>query len=164
MNKSFTLVPLAALVAATAIGTAAATNNAVPRHDGGHGRHGERADSGCDSARDRAERNCAPATAATPTAATSSKRLTGTVGPGFTIKLKTSTGAPARAVRAGTYTIVVRDKSDEHNFRLRGRGVDKATAPGATGTTTWRVKLVRGTYRYVCDPHAPMMKGTLVVR
>ncbi|MBA2475537.1 MAG: hypothetical protein H0V40_06240, partial [Actinobacteria bacterium] len=28
---------------------------------------------------------------------------------------------------------------------------------------TWRVTLKRGTYTYVCDPHASSMKGTFTV-
>jgi plastocyanin len=68
-----------------------------------------------------------------------------------------------RSVRAGTYTVVVRDRSPDHNFHLRGRGVDKATTVGASATKTWTVKLAAGTYTYVCDPHAPSMRGSLKV-
>jgi hypothetical protein len=96
----------------------------------------------------------AGASAATP-------KLVATVGPGYTIKLRTSAGAPARGVKAGVYTITVRDRSDEHNFHLRGAGVNKATSVGWVGTKTWRVRIVRGkTYRFVCDPHASMMRGS----
>ncbi len=98
-----------------------------------------------------------PATsaAATPT-------LYGTVGPGAKIVLKTAGGAPARVVAAGTYTIVVRDLSAEHNFRLGG----KATGIAFTGKQVWKgVKLTRGkVYTFVCDPHAGHMQGTLRVR
>jgi plastocyanin len=90
------------------------------------------------------------ATAATPT-------LKGTVGPGFTITLS------KKSVKAGTYKIVVADKSNIHNFHLKGAGVNKDTGVGATGTKTWTVKLKKGTYKFVCDPHAAIMKGTLKV-
>jgi plastocyanin len=30
-------------------------------------------------------------------------------------------------------------------------------------TTTWTVTLKKGTYTFVCDPHAAIMKGTLRV-
>jgi hypothetical protein len=55
----------------------------------------------------------AGASAATP-------KLVATVGPGYTITLRTSAGAPARSVKAGVYAFTVRDRSDEHNFHLRG--------------------------------------------
>jgi plastocyanin len=31
------------------------------------------------------------------------------------------------------------------------------------GTTTWKVTLKKGTYKYVCDPHASFMKGSFTV-
>jgi hypothetical protein len=55
----------------------------------------------------------AGASAATP-------KLVATVGPGYTITLRRSAGAPARSVKAGVYAFTVRDRSDEHNFHLRG--------------------------------------------
>jgi plastocyanin len=90
------------------------------------------------------------ATAATPT-------LKGTVGPGFTITLS------KKSVKAGTYKIVVSDKSNIHNFHLTGAGVNKTTSVAKLGTSTWTVKLKKGTYKFVCDPHASIMKGTLKV-
>jgi plastocyanin len=85
--------------------------------------------------------------------------LKGTVGPGFTITL-----APKTGLKAGTYKIVVADKSSIHNFHLVGPGVNKATSVSATGTTTWTVKLKAGKYTYVCDPHASVMKGSFTVK
>lgn len=98
-----------------------------------------------------------------PAAAIAGKRLIGTVGPGFSIALKTPSGAAVRTLRAGTYTVVVRDRSDAHNFHLRGRGVDKATTVGDATTKTWRIKFAAGTYTYVRDPHASSMRGSLRV-
>ena len=95
--------------------------------------------------------------------ATAGKRLIGTVGPGFSIALRTPAGAAVKTLRAGTYSVVVRDRSPEHNFHLRGRGVDKSTTVGASATTTWTVRLAPGTYTYVCDPHASSMRGSLKV-
>ena len=69
----------------------------------------------------------------------------------------------AKTVKAGTYTITVRDRSNIHNFHLIGPGVDKSTSVAGVKTSTWTVKLKRGTYRFVCDPHASIMKGTLKV-
>jgi plastocyanin len=98
----------------------------------------------------------AAAEAATPT-------LSATVGPGFTISLKKS-GRKVTSLRAGTYKIRVADRSDIHNFHLTGPRVNKKTSVPTTGTTTWTVRLRHGTYRYVCDPHASMMKGSFTVR
>jgi plastocyanin len=95
------------------------------------------------------------ATAAFP--AGNANRLTGTDGPGFTITMSKQT------VKAGTYTIVVHDKSNIHNFRLTGPGVNKLTSVPWVGTKTWTVKLKQGVYKFVCDPHATIMKGVLRV-
>ena len=96
-----------------------------------------------------------PALAATPT-------LNGTVGPGFTIKL-TQGGNKVSKLKAGTYVFKIADKSSAHNFHLTGPGVNKKTSVGGTGTTTWTLTLKKGTYKYVCDPHAAFMKGAFTV-
>ena len=90
-------------------------------------------------------------------AAMRSNTLTATDGPGFTITLNKKT------VPAGTYTIVVHDKSNIHNFHLIGPGVNKLTSTPWVGTKTWTVTLKKGSYRFVCDPHAAIMKGVLRV-
>jgi plastocyanin len=84
--------------------------------------------------------------------------LTGTVGPGFTITLSKKT------VRAGLYTFRISDRSSDHNFHLTGPGVDRMiTTVGGTGVRTFTVRLRRGLYRFVCDPHSFSMRGTLRV-
>lgn len=95
-------------------------------------------------------------TAAAP-AATDVGKLTATDGPGFTITMSKKT------VPHGVYTITVKDRSSIHNFHLTGPGVNKKTSVAAVTTVTWRVTLKKGTYRFVCDPHATSMKGTLKV-
>ena len=50
-------------------------------------------------------------------------KLTGTVGPGFTITL-TSGGKPVKTLKAGSYSVSVSDKSNIHNFRLKGPGLN----------------------------------------
>jgi plastocyanin len=95
---------------------------------------------------------------AAPTfAATNTNTLTGTDGPGFTITMNTKT------VKAGTYLIVIHDRSPIHNFHLIGPGVNKTTSVPAVATIKWTVKLKKGTYKFVCDPHAAIMKGVLKV-
>ena len=84
----------------------------------------------------------------------SATKLNGTVGPGFTITLKKGT-AKVKTLKAGKYTITVKDKSNIHNFRLKGPGVNKQiTSVAFKGTKTVTVTLKKGTYTYQCDPHA----------
>jgi plastocyanin len=88
---------------------------------------------------------------------TKTSTLTGTVGPGFTITMNKKT------VKAGTYTITIHDLASIHDFHITGPGVNKATSVTGTGTTKWTVKLKKGTYHFVCDPHHTIMHGVLNV-
>ena len=88
---------------------------------------------------------------------TNTNTLTGTVGPGFTITMNKKT------VKAGTYLITIHDLASIHDFHLTGAGVDKKTSVPGTGTTKWTVKLKKGTYHFVCDPHHTIMHGVLNV-
>ena len=98
----------------------------------------------------------APAEAAVP-------KLTGTVGPGFTISLKKS-GTVVKTLKAGKYSLTVSDKSGFHNFRIKGPGkINKATSVAKQGTTTWALTLVKGTYTIFCDPHSSEMRRTFKV-
>ena len=100
--------------------------------------------------------------AATVSASAATPSLKAVVGPGFTISL--SQGAKkVKSLKPGTYKIVVADKSNIHNFHLIGPGVNKKTSVGAVGTQKWTVKLKKGTYKFVCDPHASIMKGSFKV-
>jgi len=96
--------------------------------------------------------------------ASASGTLEGETGPGFEIEVKQN-GEDAESVKAGTYTLKVEDKSDQHNFHLIGPGVDKkVTEVGFVGDKTVTVTLKKGTYTYQCDPHAASgMKGTFEV-
>ena len=98
-----------------------------------------------------------------PAAAATAGTLRATVGPEFTISLTDASGNRVTQLDPGTYTIVVEDKSDFHNFHLSGPGVNERTGVETVGTTTWTVTLVEGRYSYVCDPHSTMMRGTFVV-
>jgi hypothetical protein len=92
-------------------------------------------------------------------------KLTGTVGPGYTISLKKG-AAKVRTLLAGSYTITVKDKSKIHDFRLKGPGVNKViTSTPFKGTRSFTTTLRKGTYAYVCTPHLtiPSMKGTFRV-
>jgi plastocyanin len=92
------------------------------------------------------------------------RRLVATVGPGFTISLRTPAGARVTTLARGTYTITVRDRSRAHNFHLIGPRLNRRTTVAARGTFTWRVTLRAGRYRFVCDPHAAAMRGSFSVR
>jgi hypothetical protein len=97
-----------------------------------------------------------------PAAATSAPNatLTGVVGPGFNISLKNADGTNVTHLDAGTYDISISDNSIEHNFHLRGPGVDLATLLETTGTVTWTVAITDGTYTFICDAHPTQMKGS----
>lgn len=92
-----------------------------------------------------------PATAATPV-------FKGTVGPGFTISLA------KKPTKAGKIKLTIADKSNIHNFRLTGPGVNIATSVPAVGTKAFTVTLKKGTYRFVCDPHLTTMKGSFRIK
>jgi plastocyanin len=90
-------------------------------------------------------------------------RLVGTVGPGFTITIKRF-NKPLKTLKAGRYTVAVADKSNIHNFRLKGPGLNREiTSVSFVGTKTVVVRLRKGVYTFVCDPHATSMKGTFKV-
>ena len=90
--------------------------------------------------------------------------VSGSVGPGFTISLERK-GKRVKTLRAITYRFRVKDRSDIHNFRLRGPGVNRAlTSEEFVGTRSVSIKLRKGTYRYVCDPHSDEMRGSFRVR
>jgi hypothetical protein len=94
----------------------------------------------------------------------SATKLAGTTGPGFTITLKKA-GKMVKTVKPGKYSITVQDKSNIHNFRIKGPGLNKQiTTLSFKGSKTVTVTLKRGTYTYQCDPHAAQgMKHTFRV-
>jgi hypothetical protein len=89
--------------------------------------------------------------------------LIGEVGPGYTITLKNRAGAPVRRVRPGRYTFIVRDRATNHDFRLRGPGLNLTTGVAPRVTKRWTVRLRAGRYIYLCTPHPLFMRGVLVV-
>jgi hypothetical protein len=90
-------------------------------------------------------------------------KLRGTVGPGFTIQLKRGAKRVTK-LRAGTYLLVVSDRSPIHDFHISGPGLNKVvTRVPFVGTKTIKLELRRGTYRYVCDPHRTLMHGRFTV-
>lgn len=92
------------------------------------------------------------------------KTVVGTVGPGFTISLKLG-GKPVTKLRPGVpYRVVVSDRSSIHNFHLMGPGVNRVlTSVPYTGTKSVVLRLKKGRYTFVCDPHVSMMHGSFRV-
>jgi plastocyanin len=90
-------------------------------------------------------------------------KLTASVSDPVNISLKSGT-KKVTSLKAGKYTIVVKDTASDHNFHLTGPGLNKTTSVAGKGTFTWTVTFKAGkTYKYVCDPHASFMKGSFKV-
>lgn len=96
--------------------------------------------------------------------AASPKTVNGTVGPGFTIGL-TMQGKKVTKLKAGTaYRFVISDRSDIHDFHLSGPGFNRVlTSVEYTGTKSFVLTVKKGSYRFVCDPHAGIMHGGFLV-
>ena len=82
---------------------------------------------------------------------------------GFKIEMKNAANRSLKTVKAGTYRIKIEDRARTHDFHLVGPGVNKRTSVSGTTETVWTVKLRKGTYTFMCDPHASMMRGTFRV-
>jgi len=97
-------------------------------------------------------------------ASAAAPRLVGSTGPdgAFHITL-TKGGKKVTKLKAGKYTIVVKDVAKTHDFHLSGPGLNKKTSVSGKATSTWHVTLKKGTYRYVCDPHKAIMSGSFKV-
>ena len=91
--------------------------------------------------------------------------LTGTDGPGFTIDLKMN-GKAVKSLKAGTYNVVIHDKSSIHGWSLDGpHGFAKDIGPVPfTGTKTITLKLKAGSYKFYCPAHEPTMFGRFTVK
>lgn len=77
----------------------------------------------------------------------------------FVISLRDASGNAVTQLAPGTYDIAVSDRSESHNFHLKGPGVDMSTPIGEKQETTWTVTIGEGRYTYVCDAHASQMRG-----
>jgi plastocyanin len=99
-----------------------------------------------------------------PAAAAAKNTVAGKVGPGYTISL-TLGGKKVKTLKAGVkYRFVVADRSEDHDFRLKGPGVNKMlSGEEFIGTKTTMLTLKKGTYRFYCAPHAEDMRGGFTV-
>jgi hypothetical protein len=100
---------------------------------------------------------------APPTPVPAATKLLLTVGPTATITLRNAAGRLLRGLKAGNYTIVVRDRSKVHNAHLVGKGVNRKSGLAATGTLTWKVKLSAGLLRFYSDRSPTKVKGSIRV-
>jgi hypothetical protein len=99
-----------------------------------------------------------------PASPAATPKLTGTVGPGFSITL-TQGGKKVTKLKAGTYTFVINDKASIHNYELDGpNGFAKDfTSVPFKGTKSFTVTLKAGKYTYYCAPHEATMFGNFTV-
>jgi hypothetical protein len=102
--------------------------------------------------------------------ASASKRaptLNGSVGPAFTISLKSS-GKPVTSLKAGSYAFVVADKAQIHDFVLEkkkgGTFEKELTSVLFKGTKTVMIRLTPGQWEFYCRPHEAVMHGDFKVR
>jgi plastocyanin len=104
------------------------------------------------------------AIAASQAGAASMGKLTGTVGPGFTITL-TEGGKKVTHLKAGTYTFSIKDESTMHSYALDGpKGFAKDfTSVPFKGTKTFTVALRKGSYKYYCAAREAEMFGHFTV-
>src|SRR5438874_686563 len=81
--------------------------------------------------------------------ATTPSKVKGTVGPGFTITLKSTSGTIVKTLTPGAHAFAIADKGDIHDFSIKGPGLSKhLTGVSFTGTKTVTVTLKKGTYTY----------------
>jgi plastocyanin len=92
-------------------------------------------------------------------------KVLGTVGPGYTIGLKSSAGKKLTTLKAGKYTFAVADKSSIHNFTVKGPGVANRTLTdtGFVGTKSVQLTLKAGKYTLYCTIH-PTVSETITVK
>lgn len=104
------------------------------------------------------------ALSSTAPAAAAPKTVQGSVGPGFTINL-TMGGKKVSTLKKGIpYRFAIADRASIHDFHLIGPGVNRVlTSVEFTGTKSVVLTLKKGTYRYLCDPHASFMHGSFRV-
>jgi hypothetical protein len=72
------------------------------------------------------------------------RSLSGKVGPGKTISLKTAGGIAVKKLSAGRYKLTVKDMTKTDNFHLVGPGANKKTGVVFRGSLTWTVSLRAG--------------------
>jgi hypothetical protein len=91
-------------------------------------------------------------------------KLSGKVGPGKTISLKTAAGAAVKALKAGTYKLTVRDSTKVDNFHVLGKSVNRRTGVTFKGAVTWTVSFKAGTYTVRSDASKKLRRTFKVLK
>ncbi len=89
--------------------------------------------------------------------------LEGGVDDDWSIWLVPPGGDNVKTLPPRTYVIDVSDSSNDHNFHLRGPGVDRATSVRRDEYTVWTVALAPGAYEYFSDSQPREMHETFTV-
>jgi hypothetical protein len=93
-------------------------------------------------------------------AAASHPKLLGIVGKNDAYKITlSSNGKTVKTLKAGTYTVVIHDDSQIHNYELdgpHGKSWSFTKVP-FVGTKTFTLKLVAGKYKAYCEAHESVM-------
>jgi plastocyanin len=103
--------------------------------------------------------------AALANSAPAANPVKGSAGPGFGICL-TMAGKRVTQLKAGVpYRFVIVNRAALHHVRVSGPdGLSKqVTSVDFNGTKSVVLMLKKGTYRYGCDSHASLMKGSFEV-
>ncbi|HEY4349036.1 MAG TPA: hypothetical protein VGM80_15780 [Gaiellaceae bacterium] len=81
----------------------------------------------------------------------------------YSIGVTFDDGSVAKSVPPGTYTLLINDQSQLHNFHFYGAGLDDESGVTDVQTLRFTVNLTTGIYNFVCDVHPDEMAGTIVV-
>jgi plastocyanin len=68
-------------------------------------------------------------------------------------------------LKAGiAYRFLISDRASIHDFHLIGPGLNRVlTSVDFTGTKSFVLRLKKGSYRFLCDPHSTIMHGAFRV-
>ena len=104
----------------------------------------------------------------TPATATTHPFLIGDLGAARRVphQIGPPNGQKVRTIPAGTYTFVIHDYSQIHNFALGSQTANKrlfTTGIKWIGTRRYTLRLAPGRYAYACSAHFRTMNGTFVV-
>ena len=68
------------------------------------------------------------------------------------------------SLKAGKYTFKIADKSNIHDFALKGPMNKTLSGVSFTGNKSVTMTLKKGKYTYYCQPHASSMNGSFTVK
>jgi hypothetical protein len=75
-------------------------------------------------------------------------KLYAVVKPANKVTLRDAHGKTVAHLKTGWYTLTITDSVAAQRFRLKGPGVDRATAPRFVGAAIWGLHLRKGKYSY----------------